>query len=43
MGLIQKLKNKWWMYRHTAEDYARRIGVNAGDDFHVYGDVVWST
>ena len=43
MGLIQKLKNKWWMYRHTAEDYARRIGVNAGDDFHVYGDDVWST
>ncbi len=43
MGLIKKLKDRWWIHTHSAEDYARRIGVNAGDDFHVYGNVVWST
>lgn len=31
------------MHVHSSEEYARRIGVNAGEDFHVYGDVVWST
>ena len=43
MSLIKTLKNRWWMHTHTPEEYARRIGVNAGEDFHVYGDVVWST
>ena len=43
MSFIKQMRNKLWRCRHSAEDYARRIGVNAGDGFHVYGDVVWST
>ena len=43
MSLIKTFKKRWWMHTHTPEEYARRIGVNAGEDFHVYGDVVWST
>lgn len=43
MSLIKQIKNKRWRHTHTLEDYARRIGVNAGEDFRIYGDVVWST
>ena len=43
MSVIKDISNRLWRRAHSAEDYARRIGVNAGDDFHVYGDVVWST
>ena len=43
MSLIKQIRNKLWRHSHSAEDYARRIGVNVGDNFHVYGDVVWST
>lgn len=41
--IIKKLKYKLWRHSHTPEEYARRIGVNAGEDFHIYGEVVWST
>ena len=30
--------NKW-----SHESYARKLGVNAGYDFHVYGNVSWGT
>ena len=43
MSLFKTLRNRWWMHTHTPEEYSRRIGVNAGEDFHVYGGVVWST
>lgn len=43
MPIIKKLKYKLWRHSHTPEEYARRIGVNAGEDFHIYGEVVWST
>ena len=39
MPIIKKLKYKLWRHSHTPEEYARRIGV----DFHIYGEVVWST
>lgn len=43
MPIIKKLKYKLWRHAHTPEEYARRIGVNAGEDFHIYGEVAWST
>lgn len=43
MPIIKKLKCKLWRHVHTPEEYARRIGVNAGEDFHIYGEVAWST
>lgn len=43
MSIIKKLKCKLWRHAHTPEEYARRIGVNAGEDFHIYGEVAWST
>lgn len=31
------------MRKYRPVEYARNIGVNMGDDIHIYGDVSWST
>nr|WP_270296834.1 acyltransferase [Eggerthella sinensis] len=40
---IRYAKQKMYSIVFGKVRYARRIGVNAGNDLHIYGEVTWST
>ena len=41
--VARSIIRKIWKKTHSSVEYARRIGVNFGEELHIYGDVRWST
>lgn len=42
-NVARSIIRKIWKKTHSSVEYARRIGVNFGEELHIYGDVRWST
>lgn len=38
-----KTPYRWYMRKRKPVIWAKKIGVNMGDDIHIYGEVGWST